>query len=61
MQDTLVNLIKHQKVFIGPHFCITKLSLNRVTKSGVLQLFPLKKNLVPRFLSIVVRGVQTNF
>jgi hypothetical protein len=26
-----------QKVFVGPHFCITKLTLNRVTKSGVLQ------------------------
>jgi hypothetical protein len=25
-----------QKVFVGPHFCITKLCLNRVTKVGVL-------------------------
>jgi hypothetical protein len=26
-----------QTVFVGPHFCITKLYLNRVTKVGVLQ------------------------
>jgi hypothetical protein len=32
--------IKFQKVFVGPHFCITKLRLNKVTKVGVLQLFP---------------------
>jgi hypothetical protein len=38
MQDTLVNLIKHQKVFVGPHFCITKPCLIMVTKVGVLQL-----------------------
>jgi hypothetical protein len=48
-----------QKVFVGPHFCITKLSLNRVTKSRVLQLFPLKQNLIPRFLSLVVTGAET--
>jgi hypothetical protein len=29
-----------QKKFVGPHFCITKLHLNKVTKVGVLQLFP---------------------
>jgi hypothetical protein len=37
MQDSLVNLIKHQKVFAGPHFCITEPCLIMVTKVGVLQ------------------------
>jgi hypothetical protein len=33
-----------QKVFVGPNFCITKLSLNKVTKSwGVTDLPPLKR------------------
>jgi hypothetical protein len=30
---------KAQKVFVGPHFCITELFLNRVTKVGVLQVY----------------------
>jgi hypothetical protein len=34
MQETPVNLIKHKKFFVRPHFCITKLFLNMVPKLG---------------------------
>jgi hypothetical protein len=33
----IILAVSSKKVFDGPHFCITKLCLNKVTKVGVLK------------------------
>jgi hypothetical protein len=47
MHETLFYLVGCEKFLLALIFCITQLCLNMVTKVGVLQVSPLKKNLVP--------------
>jgi hypothetical protein len=59
MQDTPVNPIKHKKFLLALIFALPNSVQIGLQKVGCYSSSPLKQNLVPRFLSVEVRGVET--